>query len=110
MALRHAYKDPEFHALLALTTILLLSGALFYSYHEGWSYIDALYFCVMTMSTIGYGDLTPTSNLSKIFTIVYTVITIGVFVAMVSKLASAMLRKNKRFGKHVSTDGEHTQK
>lgn len=110
-ALRRAYEDPEFHALLILTVILLSSGTLFYAHHEGWSYIDALYFCVMTMSTIGYGDLAPTSNFSKIFTIVYALITIGLFVAMASKIASAMLsKKHKIFGKHVGSDGEDTQK
>jgi voltage-gated potassium channel len=107
---RCAYNDPEFHALLVLTIVLLFSGTLFYAHYEGWSYIDALYFCVMTMSTIGYGDLTPTSGFSKIFTIVYALITIGLFVAMASKLASAVIsKKHKRFGKHVSAEGEHTR-
>jgi hypothetical protein len=71
--------------------VLLVTGTMFYVLHEGWSIVDALYFCVMTMSTVGYGDLTPTSSLSKIFTIVYSLITIGVFVGVASKLAHAML-------------------
>jgi voltage-gated potassium channel len=89
-----ACKDAELRALLSLMIILLISGTVFYVSNEGWSYIDALYFCVMTMSTVGYGDLVPTSNLSKIFTMVYAVISIGAFVAMVSKLAKAMLARS----------------
>ncbi|MCJ7558874.1 MAG: potassium channel family protein [Gammaproteobacteria bacterium] len=90
-AIHHAYQDPEFRALLAIMLLLLMSGTIFYVNHEGWSYVDALYFCVTTMSTVGYGDLTPTSNISKIFTVIYTFISIGVFVGVAAKLANAML-------------------
>ncbi|UCE90350.1 MAG: two pore domain potassium channel family protein, partial [Pseudomonadota bacterium] len=95
-AVRRAYEDSEFRVLLLLMITLLISGTFFYAHHEEWSYIDALYFCVMTMSTIGYGDLTPTSSLSKVFTIVYAMVTIGVFVGVASKLASAMLTKKHK--------------
>lgn len=95
-AIYRAYEDPESRALLALMVALLLSGTIFYALHEGWSYVDALYFCVMTMSTVGYGDFTPTSNISKMFTVVYSLITIGVFVGVASKLAQAMLKRPHR--------------
>lgn len=87
-----AFHDPEFRALALLTVLLLISGATFYTQHEGWSIVDSLYFCVMTMSTVGYGDLAPTSDISKLFTSIYAVITIGVFVGLVSKLAQTMLK------------------
>ncbi len=90
-AIYRAFEDPEFLALASLMLVLQVTGTIFYVLHEGWSIVDALYFCVMTMSTVGYGDLTPTSSLSKIFTIVYSLITIGVFVGVASKLAHAML-------------------
>jgi len=88
-------EDPEFRGLLLLTVVLLFSGTLFYSQHENWSHLDALYFCVMTMSTIGYGDFAPTTSLSKVFTIIYSLISIGVFVGVVSKIAQVMIQ-----GKH----------
>ena len=86
--------DSEFRALAFLTLILLISGCSFYSYAEGWSVIDSLYFCVMTMTTIGYGDFVPTTDLSKLFTIIYSFLSIGVFVSLAAMLAGAML-KNK---------------
>eukprot|EP00966_Prymnesium_polylepis_P232278 5372602-Prymnesium_polylepis.1 len=42
-----------------------------------WSTIDALYFAMVTMSTVGYGDLAPTSESSRLVTIVF--ILVGVF-------------------------------
>lgn len=91
----HASKDPEFRALCVTMTVLLSGGTIFYVRAEGWSVIDSLYFCVMTMATVGYGDLTPSTGLSKVFTMVYSLLSIGVFVAVVSRLAASMLEKRR---------------
>lgn len=91
-AVHRAASDREFRALAFMTSVLLLSGTLFYSYAEGWNLLDSLYFSVMTMTTIGYGDLVPTTSLSKVFTIIYTFVSIGVFVSLAAKLASALFR------------------
>ena len=38
---------------------------------EGWSVADALYFWLMTVSTVGYGDLAPTTPAGKTFVAIY---------------------------------------
>ena len=98
-AAHRASADPEFHALVLIMIVLLMSGTTFYVLHENWGIVDALYFCVMTMATIGYGDLTPSTAVSKLFTIVYAFVAIGVFVAVASKLASAMIQTYRHHGK-----------
>ena len=80
---------------MVLLLLLLVGGAFFYWEVEGWSMLDALYFCIMTMSTVGYGDLVPTSPLSKIFTIVFTILSIGIFAAVVSKVVQLILERRK---------------
>ena len=86
--------DQEFRILLFLLTTLLIGSTVFYSAEEGWSTLDALYFSVMTMSTIGYGNLAPTTDTSKIFTMVYTFLSIGVFVALTAKIVMITLGRN----------------
>jgi voltage-gated potassium channel len=91
---RAVKRDEDF--LLLLLLAFLFSGTYFYWHVEGWSVVDALYFSFMTMSTIGYGDLVPTTPLSKIFTIVYSLLTIGLFAAIVAKLVIATVSDKKR--------------
>lgn len=73
--------------------LVLLSGMLFYQAVEGWRWLDALYFSVMTLTTIGYGDLHPTTDFSKIFTMIYALVGMGLFVAFATQLAQALVRK-----------------
>ncbi len=86
-AIRRGLADPEFRALSGLVAILLTAGTIFYWREEGWSILDSLYFSVITLTTIGYGDMAPTSSASKVFTIVYVLIGLGVLVSFLSVVA-----------------------
>lgn len=104
-------KDPEFRALFKLLLIMLASGVLFYTQVEHWSFIDALYFSVITMATIGYGDLAPTTTFSKIFTMFYALVSVGIFVALAAKIGSVLLEKRKQQAdKRASRKGRQDEK
>jgi len=87
-------------AILTLTLFVLVSGGtLFYHSQEGWSWIDSLYFCAMTMTTVGYGDFSPSTEASKLFTIAYAVSSIGLFIAFASKIAAIHIRETLKHGR-----------
>ncbi|MEI7690256.1 MAG: potassium channel family protein [bacterium] len=78
-------KDQLWAGLIAASGAvisLLATGTIVYHYLEGWSWISALYFTVVTMATVGYGDLHPTTDLSRLFTIFF--ILFGVTIALAS--------------------------
>jgi hypothetical protein len=86
---RDMFKQPETRALLLLSAAVLAIGVLFYTSVEGWSVLDAVYFCVVTLGTVGYGDITPTTNIGKFFTIIYIIfglVIIGGFFATAGRL------------------------
>jgi len=95
-AVGRSWRDPSFRAALVLAILILVSGTVFYRSVEGWSWIDAFYFSATTVSTVGYGDLSPTTDFSKLFTVIYMFIGIGVFVLLFAQLAKAMLKIDDR--------------
>lgn len=82
--------QPEFRGLVALEGALILVGAVFYRNVEGWSWLDSVYFCVVTLATVGYGDLTPTTEWGKFFAIPYIILGVamlGVFIQIAGRTA-----------------------
>ena len=102
-ALLRALRDPASKALILTTAVVIALGTVFYSFHEDWSALDALYFTMMTLMTIGYGDLVPTTALSKAFTVLYAMIGIGLVASTVAVLAvAATERAHDRATKRAS--------
>ena len=112
-ALVAVWRDPETKALPLVVGILLVSGTIFYWSVEDWTVVQALYFSVVTLTTVGYGDLTPTSDFSRIFTIIYIFIGLGVLVAFLSSLAQHYIRQKvevtARAREHLSALTHHDQ-
>jgi voltage-gated potassium channel Kch len=91
-SIARSFRDPQFRALLLLYGALLVVGTVFYVRAERWSVLDALYFCVVTLATVGYGDLAPRTPVGKVFTIVYILVGAGVFVVLAAELAVGVIR------------------
>ena len=48
-----------FVGTLGILGIFFASGALLFTIWEDWTFFDAFYFCFITSTTIGFGDMTP---------------------------------------------------
>uniref|UniRef100_A0A7S4C0C4 EF-hand domain-containing protein n=1 Tax=Chrysotila carterae TaxID=13221 RepID=A0A7S4C0C4_CHRCT len=57
---------------------------------EPWTIIDSLYFCMVSMSTVGYGDLTPSSTASRAFTSVYAFFGIAIVFYQLSTMIASV--------------------
>jgi voltage-gated potassium channel len=94
----------QYEILTAIAFIVLLSGTVFYHFIEDWKWLDSLYFSVVTLTTVGYGDFSPKTDLGKIFTIFYLIIGLGIFAALLNNLiknrmAKRSLRENNKKAK-----------
>lgn len=83
--------------LFVILTVIGI-GTVFYHRVEGFSFLDSMYFCVITLATVGYGDLSPQTPAGKIFTMFYVLIGVGIIASSVSYLLkrTAINRFNKK--------------
>ena len=63
---------------------------------EDWSWVDSLYFSVVAVTTVGFGDITPSTDASKLFTVVYIVTGISLITTYLN------LRLKRRAGRRQS--------
>jgi voltage-gated potassium channel len=91
-AVAAVWRDPETKALPVVAGALVLTGTLFYWRFEDWTIIEALYFSIVTLTTVGFGDFSPTTAGTQIFTIIYILTGFGVLVALLTSVAQQYLR------------------
>lgn len=95
-------KHPNINLKLDLIIIFLflnlwiLVGSFAYYYLEDWNAVDSFYFAVITLTTVGYGEMFPTNDLSKIFTAVYSLTGVFVFLSAVAVAGAHLMQKIKR--------------
>ena len=94
--------DPQVRPYLVAAANLLAVGTIFYTLVEGWTPLDAAYFCVITLATIGYGDLVPVTQLGKLFTMLYIIAGLGVISTFIGAITRVSVeRAQQRQRKHI---------
>ena len=95
-------RNPESTSTLTQAAILLLFylslGVLIYSLKrdsfsgvETHPVVDALYFCIVTMCTIGYGDIAPLTDATKVFACVFVLVGFGFVDVLLSGVVNYVL-------------------
>lgn len=77
---------------LCLIVVPVAVGVAGYMYIESYSFLDALYMTVITVATIGYGEVRPMSDAGRIFTIVLIIFNLGLFTYTVSYITGILVR------------------
>lgn len=78
---------------LIVLIIIYCVSILFFHFVEGWTFLDAAYFTSMTISTVGYGDIIPVTDLGKLGAIVLVFAGVSVAFYFISHLG--ILREKK---------------
>ncbi|KIV83330.1 hypothetical protein PV11_05364 [Exophiala sideris] len=88
-----------FVSVIAFGTLWCVGAAVFWQAEkdtQGLSYFEALYFCYVSLLTIGYGDLSPKSNAGKPFFVVWSLIAVPTMTILVSDMGDTVISSFKR--------------
>ena len=81
---------------LAIIVALVLFGVTGYMVLQGWSFLDALYMTVITITTVGYGEIGELSQSGRVFTIILIFLGIGIMAYFLGLVAQAMVELQVR--------------
>jgi voltage-gated potassium channel len=76
---------------LAAIGLVVVGGTLGYMLIEGWSLLDALWMVVITVTTIGYGEVRPLSELGRVFSLVLILFGVGIVTYTATTFARALV-------------------
>jgi voltage-gated potassium channel len=82
--MNQSFEKYLFRYLLAAALFAVGTGVVFYHLVEHLSWLDAYYFSVITLATVGYGDITPHTAAGKIFTTFYVLFGVGIITTFIS--------------------------
>ena len=103
--LRAMIHEPESRVLVAAAGMTIAVGSVGYMLIEHWSPVQAVYFCVVTLATVGYGDLHPTTEVGQLFTIGYIIVGVGIIAAFITQLA----KHRPRIATELARSGTHEE-
>jgi voltage-gated potassium channel len=80
---------------LAIFTFLLSAGIIGFMYFENMSLTNAIYFSIVTMATVGYGDICPQTGIGKILALIIIVGGVGTFLGIVAGITDFFVNRRE---------------
>jgi len=82
----------------AIVSLLIWIGMGTVVYHniENWNWVQSFYFSVTTLTTVGYGDLAPTTDLSRLFTSLYVIFGAAVVLTSIGIIGATLIERSRK--------------
>jgi len=93
---RRKLKNHPLHSLFIGSALTILLGTFVYHFVEHLRWIDSLYFSVVTLTTVGYGDFSPKTDFGKLFTIFYILNGIGIIFGFINAYYDYRIKKENQ--------------
>ena len=89
-------KTRHFVISILIAILLIVFGTLGYMAIEGWNMLEALYMTVITLATVGYGEVHRVSDIGHIYTIILIIIGVGFFLYVAGAVIQFMVEGRVR--------------
>lgn len=104
--LKAVLSSHGFIYVAAITILLVFVGGLFFSIIEDVSFEDGLYWAIVTVSTVGYGDISPETTSGKMLAAFLIIVGLVFFAGLTANLASFFIEKDMEEEKNTDEKSE----
>lgn len=91
-----ASEHTRLRVYLGIFVGVMILGPLGFMAAEGSSFLDAVYFTIVTIATVGYGDIAPLTPAGKVLAMVLIVTGVGTFVGVVGNATEVFLARREK--------------
>jgi voltage-gated potassium channel Kch len=91
--LKAMWQEPAGRGLIMGFLAIVGTGTVFYHFVEEWSWVDSLYFTVVMLTTVGFGDFYPTTEFSRIFTVLFILTGVAFILGFLSFIMSRTVQR-----------------
>ncbi len=89
------FKTNKFNYVVYLTILTILIGAITISLVEKMSFPDALWWSFVTTTTVGYGDISPSTTIGRLIAVMLMLTGIGFLGILTGTISSFFIKENK---------------
>jgi len=89
--------------LILILVGIIAGGTVFFRLIEGWTWLDAYFFTMVTISTVGYGSLVPITPAGKIGATILIVVGIGIFAVAIQRFGTYALQRREEHVEEMVT-------
>jgi voltage-gated potassium channel len=82
--------------------LVFLAGTLWYKLVEGWHWLDAVYMTVITLATVGFGEIHPLGDRGRIFTISLIMMGVVSIGYIVNRFTEALIQGYFQEGRRIA--------
>jgi hypothetical protein len=91
---------------LSFIFFMMIIGMFLFHYIEGWTYFDSIYFIVVTLTSVGFGDIVPVTETGRVLGMLYAIMGVPLFIYTTSIFLEMRFRHYIKKYKH-SDPQEH---
>ncbi len=101
-----AWNEHAYKVLTSAAVTVVATATVVYHWLEDWSWVDSLYFSVVAVTTVGFGDLAPTTDGAKLFTVAYILVGLGIIGLYLNARVEHARRKRVERGRRRKMNAE----
>ena len=81
---------------IGLLIVIIIMGTLGFRFTEGLSLVDAFYFSIVTIATVGYGDIHPSTEPGKFLAMFLILCGVGIFLGVVANATEIIVHQREK--------------